>query len=82
MRRMRHYNADVTGDTTDELELAALQKAAKHLPGARLEVSETYGFGERHLTLREIRTGVPEGPGKELQAQIAVWELVPDEELS
>ena len=34
MRRMRHYNADVTGDTTDELELAALQKAAKHLPGA------------------------------------------------
>jgi hypothetical protein len=80
MRRMRTYRADVTGDTPDELELAALSKAAAHLPGVPLEISETYTFGERHLTMREIRTGVAEGAGKELQAQINVYELVPDEE--
>jgi hypothetical protein len=81
MRRMRCYRADVTGDTTHELELAALAKAEKHLPGVQLEMALDYSFGERTLTLREIRTAVAEGPGKELQAQIRVWEIVPEEEL-
>lgn len=81
MRRMRCFRAEVTGDTPGDLEQRALAEAQRYLPGAPLELSPIYTFHSRHLTIREMRTGEPdpvEG-GHALQAQIHVYELVPED---
>jgi hypothetical protein len=80
MRRTRCYVAEVTGNSPDELEAAALAEAASYFPGSRLEVSGTYSFRKRHLTIRETVTGEPDpAEGRHaLQASINVYELVPD----
>jgi hypothetical protein len=82
MRRMRSFVAEVTGNTPAELELAAFTEATLHLPGRDLEVSDIYSFRTRHLTIRECMTGEtdPVEQGHALQAQITVYELVPEVE--